>query len=104
VHDLQVNGLLGKLDDKTRYAAPALAEALRTVGSLTDARWALIPVEVRFEKAGTSGRVVLRAAFVDVRAGEVGWAGDIVSDTSSTFSPKLLASVATRLADLIAAP
>jgi hypothetical protein len=85
-----------------------LASQLRTITALGDARYVLVPVELRFERlsgAGvdtTAGHAVLRLALVDARASQVRWLGDVPSDPSSAFSPALAAGVASRLADMIA--
>ena len=84
-----------------------LASELRAIVALGDARYVIVPVELRFERLGgaadsAAGRAVLRVALVDARMAQVRWAGDVPGDSSSRFSPALAASVASRLADLIA--
>lgn len=79
-----------------------LASQLRALVAVSDARYALFPVEVRFENAGGAARAVLHVALLDARASNVRWAGDVASDTMSTISPGLAASLANRLANLIA--
>lgn len=85
--------------------AEPLASQLRTITALGDARYVLVPVELRFEPTGVEGRVghaVLHVALVDARASQLRWAGDVAGDTASRFSPALAASVAGRFADLFA--
>lgn len=98
--------------------AEPLASQLRAIVALGDARYVLVPVELRFERvparassagstaptapAGAPGRAVLHLALVDARASQVRWAGDVASDTASRFSPALAAGVAGRVADLVA--
>ena len=82
-----------------------LAGQLRSLVALNDARFVLVPAELRFERvAQTAGaaRAVLRVAVVDARLARVRWAGDVASDTASAHSPALAAGVAARLADLVA--
>jgi hypothetical protein len=79
-----------------------LASQLRSLVALSDARYALFPVEVRFENVGTTGRAVLHVALIDARASNIRWSGDIASDTMSTIPAGLAASLANRLANLIA--
>jgi hypothetical protein len=83
-----------------------LASQVRTMVALSDSRYVLTPVELRFERVGTgtAGRGVLRLALLDARSSEVRWLGEAVGDTSSAFGPAVTASVATKLADMIAAP
>jgi hypothetical protein len=64
--------------------------------ALHDSRFVLLPVELRFERdAAGQGLAVLRVDLIDGRLGEVR------SDPAATFSPALLASLATHFADLV---
>lgn len=94
-----------------RVGDPLLSQ-LRTLVALHDGRHALLPVEVRFIPEGTSptagqpttGRAVLRLVLVDARLGEVRWVGDVRSDVTTNPSKAVEATLAQRVADLIAAP
>ena len=82
-----------------------LASQLRTLVALhEDARLILAPVEVRFEKAGRGGRGVLRIVLIDPRFSTVSWIGELASDTAPAFTPAISASIAAKLANVIAAP
>lgn len=81
-----------------------LGSQVRSLVALHGARYALFPVELRFEKVAGVGRAVLHVALVDARLSRVRWAGDVRSDTASALGRGLIASAANRLADLIAAP
>ena len=83
-----------------------LASQLRTMIALTDARYVLAPVELKVEHVGTahSGRGELRLVLIDARRSDVRWIGKVVGDTSATMSPAVTASVAAKVADLVAAP
>jgi hypothetical protein len=87
-----------------------LASQLRGLVALNNTRYALVPLELRFERsgvdvtAGAGGRAVLHLVLVDVRAARVLWWTDISSDNMPRFSPALATSVASHFADLIAAP
>lgn len=81
-----------------------LADQLRTLVALNDARYVLIPVEVRFVKTGDQGRAVLHLVIIDARLAAIVWMGDVVSEPAATFSPALAASVASRTSDLFVAP
>jgi hypothetical protein len=82
-----------------------LATQLRTLVALQDARAVMLPVEVRFEKDKSGqGIAILRLAVLDGRLGEVRWVSEVRSDPSPTFSRALLASLASRVADLVTAP
>jgi hypothetical protein len=95
-----------KLAIGERVAEP-LASQLRTLVALHDARLVLLPVEVFFEidRAGGAGRTALRLALVDARTAEVRWAGEVRGErTTAPPEREQLAGIATRLADLVAAP
>ena len=84
--------------------AEPLAGQLRTLAGLHDARYALVPTELRIapDSAG-GGRAVLHLALVDVRQARVAWKGDVASDVVRAFSPAVAAGVAGRVADLFTA-
>lgn len=93
----------------------ALASQVRNLVALHDARYAVFPVELRFEKVAAPadsvapptqplGRGVLRVVLLDARLSRVIWVGDVYSQSSATFSPAVAASIASQFADLIAAP
>jgi hypothetical protein len=80
-----------------------LASQLRTLVALhEDARLILAPVEVRFEPAGAGGRAVLRLVLVDPRLSRPTWIGEVVSDSATSFGPVISASLASKLANLVA--
>ncbi len=73
-----------------------LADNVRSVTALADARHALIPVELR--AAGEA--VVLRLVLVDSRTRAVVWAADLLSPGG----PRMIEELATRVANLIVEP
>lgn len=81
-----------------------LASQVRSLVGLKGSRYALLPVEMRFEGRGGTGVATLRLVMIDSRLAQVRWVGEIRSDPSPTFSPALAASVAARFADLVAEP
>ena len=87
----------------SRFAEP-LSSQLRTMIALhEDARFVLVPVELRFEPMGTAARAVLKIALVDPRFAHANWVGTVEGDAATT--PALaLPSVAARVADLFLAP
>ena len=86
-----------------RYGEP-LSSQLRTMIALhDDARFILLPIELRFEREGATGRAVLRAALVDARTTEGRWVGELKSDPADD-PMSALNGVAARLADLFVAP
>jgi hypothetical protein len=82
-----------------------LATQIRTMIALSDARLVLIPAELRLERLPNGmGRAVLRLVLVDGRSAEIKWAGEAFGDEVAMYGPAVTASVASRVADLIAAP
>jgi hypothetical protein len=81
------------------------ASQLRALAGVSDARYALIPLELRFEPIlpGTSGRAALRSALVDARGAQLVWVGEVLGDPHETFGSAVLASLARRVADLVVA-
>lgn len=82
-----------------------LASQLRTLVALReDARLILAPVDLRFEPSGTGGRGRLRLVLIDPRYSTVTWIGEITSDVLPAFSPAISAGIASKLANIVAAP
>jgi hypothetical protein len=81
-----------------------LASQLRTMVALHDARYALVPLELRFEPAGGGmERAVLRVDLLDARLSQVRWTGEVSSDAEPALTSALAATLAARFVDLIAA-
>jgi hypothetical protein len=80
-----------------------VASQLRTLAGFHDARYALIPVEVRFEagSAAGTGRAIIRMAVLDVRGSRLVFIGDIAGSDAPDYTPTLGAAVARRFADLV---
>lgn len=79
-----------------------VASQLRTLIGFSDARHALVPVEVRFEGGSAGGgRAVLRVAVLDVRGSRLVFIGDILGDEAPDFTPSLGVALARRFTDLV---
>ncbi|MDE3052352.1 MAG: hypothetical protein KGJ70_00595 [Gemmatimonadota bacterium] len=90
-----------------KYYGDPLATQLRTMVAMQDgARYVLLPVELRFEKAaaGPLGVAVLKLVLVDTRLTEFRWVYEVRSDPAPAFGPPVLASLASHFADLVVAP
>lgn len=95
-----------------RYGAKApdgqlqepLGSQLRSLIALTDARYVLFPVEMRITGSHGSGHAMLHLVIIDARRSQVQWSGDLAGSREAKFSPAIAADIASRLADLIAAP
>jgi len=81
-----------------------LASQLRSLVALTDARYVLFPVEMRLTGSNGTGHAMLHLVIIDVRRSQVQWSGDLAGAAETKFSPAIAADLASRLADLIAAP
>ncbi|MGQ0650128.1 MAG: hypothetical protein ACT4P7_21465 [Gemmatimonadaceae bacterium] len=79
-----------------------LSSQLRGLAGASDARWALIPLEVQYTPEGPSGRVRLALAMIDVRAAQLIWMGDVSSDPHADYAFAAIEGVVQRAADLIA--
>lgn len=95
-----VRAVIRKPDDS--FAEP-FATQLRSLVGVSDARYALIPLELRLEPLpnGTSGRAVLQLALADARGSRVVWVGEVAGDPHPSYGPAVLASLARRVADLV---
>lgn len=91
-------------DASERLTGPIVSQLRTMVALQENARFVLLPVELRFERAKddpAKGVAVLKTALVDGRLGEVRWMSDVRSEPSPTLSPVVLSSLANKLADLI---
>jgi len=79
-----------------------VASQLRVYAGFLDARYALVPAEVRFERGefADAGRAILRVAILDVRGSKLVFIGDIVG-TDAGDAPTAILNLGRRLADLI---
>lgn len=79
-----------------------VATQLRVLGGFHDARYALIPVELRFERGLTGGgRAMLYLAVLDVRASRLAWSGFVSGSDHPDLGPSIPLDLATRFADLV---
>ena len=81
-----------------------LASQIRTMVAFhDDARLVLAPVDLELEAApGGTGRGVLRLVLMDARLSNVRWIGSVAGDSSAAFGPGVTASVAAKLAGVVA--
>lgn len=81
-----------------------LAGNLRRVVALHDARYVLMPVELRVDGGPGDAHLVVRLLLVDARLNTALWQVDLQGDRAAAYSPALLQKLATRIADLVVAP
>ncbi|MGI8546282.1 MAG: hypothetical protein ACR2M1_02945 [Gemmatimonadaceae bacterium] len=102
-HALAANQVrFGVKSDAWQLTEP-LASQLRSLVALTDARYVMLPVEVRVTGGHSTGRAMLHVVVIDARRSQIQWAGDVVGTPVTKFSPAIAADLASRLADLVAA-
>ncbi len=80
-----------------------VASQLRTLAGFHDARYALIPAELRFEagSAPNTGRATVRIAVLDLRGSRLVFIGDITGANAAEYSPGIISALARRFADLV---
>lgn len=86
--------------------AEPFASQLRALAGVSDARYAFVPLELRFEATGggaAGGRALIRSALVDARGAQVVWVGEVAGDQFSAYAPGALSSLVLRVADLVVA-
>jgi hypothetical protein len=97
---LAVDGLTEKLPEPEDGVSETLRTQLRQLIALTDARYVLLPVNVRTSTSGPSGtrRATMRVVLIDARLARVRWAEDISTEPAPTLNRSVAASLASRLA------
>lgn len=86
--------------DPDKIIAEPLAGQLRALAGLANARFALVPVELRLAPDPAGARAVLHLVLVDVRQAKLTWKADIAGTPVRTFSPAVAADLAGHVADL----
>jgi hypothetical protein len=81
-----------------------LASQLRSLIALSDARYVLLPVELRLTSVHGQGQAKLHVVLIDARQAQLQWAGDIFGAPMPHFTPAVAADIASRFADLVAPP
>ncbi|MBI2408597.1 MAG: hypothetical protein HYV19_09890 [Gemmatimonadetes bacterium] len=89
---------------KEAMISDPLAGNLRRLVALHDTRYALMPVELRAERAAGSGRFVVRVLLIDARLMKVLFQVEVSGDSAAAYSPALLEQIATRVVELAVAP
>jgi hypothetical protein len=100
-HALSAESLRGptKVD---QHLPDILGTQIRTLLALENGRFVLLPVELKTASSNGTGVAVLKLVLIDGKLANVKWVGEVASERLRYFSPALAASVASRLADLIA--
>lgn len=102
--DIRAGDAVGYISrNKDENIPEPVASQLRALAGFHGARYALVPVEVRFEPGATAGtgRAVLRIGVLDVRGSRLAFIGDVVGADASEHTPAA-AAVVRRFIDLVA--
>jgi hypothetical protein len=102
-YTISVDALGAVERDPEKHIAEPLAGQLRAFAALFNARYALIPVEMRLAPDAAGGRATLHLVVVDTRGARLMWKGDVTGDVAATFSPAIAAGIAGKVADLFIA-
>jgi len=99
---LGVDQLFALFPDKWQLLDP-LAKQLRSLVAINEARYVLLPLELRFSNAKTPGMVEpsLRLMIIDARRAQVQWTGQIVGAPTNKLSPAIAADLMSRFGELI---
>lgn len=77
------------------------AGILRAHAGVSDARYVVVPLELRTESLETGGRLAVRLAVVDARGARMVWIGETMTELRSAFALTMVEDLATRIADLV---
>jgi hypothetical protein len=86
--------------DADKLITEPLAGQLRAFSGLFNARYALIPVELRLVPDPSGGRATLHLVVIDTRGAKLTWKSDVSGDGMKNFTPAVAAGLAGRVADL----
>ncbi len=87
----------------SRLPEPFASQIRTMVALYPNARLLLVPVELRLVPVvPRGGKGILRVFVVDARTASVAWVGEVESDPLDSFGPALPASIAARLAAVVA--
>jgi hypothetical protein len=80
-----------------------LASQIRSLVSMRDGRYAILPAAVSFESTAGGVRGTLLVYLIDSRTARIQWSGAVTSEVSRRLSPAMAGDIAQRLADLVVA-
>jgi hypothetical protein len=99
-YNLAVDALVPVERDAEKIIGEPLAGQLRAFAGIFNARYALVPVELRLVPDPSGGRATLHVVVVDTRAARLTWKADVPGDGVRNFTPAVAAGIAGRVADL----
>lgn len=102
-HALAVAGLRRLVRASDDPLSEPLASQIRSLISMRDARYAILPATVALESTAGGIRGTVLVYLVDARTARIQWSGAVTSDVSRGLSPAMAGTIAQRLADLVVA-
>jgi hypothetical protein len=102
-HALAVAGLRRLVKASDDPLSEPLASQIRSLISMTDARYAMLPAAVAFESTAGGIRGTVLVYVVDARTARIQWSGSVTSDVSRSLSSAMAGAIAQRFADLVVA-
>ncbi len=80
-----------------------LASQIRSLVSMRDARYAVLPATLAFESTAGGLRGTVLVYLIDSRTARIQWSGAVTSAVARSLSPAMASDIAQRLADLVVA-
>lgn len=102
-HALAVAGLRRLVKAGDDPLSEPLASQVRSLVSMTDARYAVLPATLALESAPSGARASLNVYLIDARTARIQWSGAVTSEVAASLSAAMAGSIAQRLADLVVA-
>jgi hypothetical protein len=81
--------------------AEPFASQVRAFAGISNARYAMVPLDLRIDSVTAGGRLAMRLAVVDTRAARVTWWGEVQGTAAPDYAPAVLSDLVQRVADLI---
>jgi hypothetical protein len=102
-HALAVAGLRRLLKAGDDPLSEPLASQIRSLVSMRDARYAILPATLIFENAAGGVRGTVLVYLIDARTARIQWSGAVSSAVARSLSPAMARDIAQRIADLVVA-
>lgn len=102
-HALAAAGLRRLVRASDDPLSEPLASQVRSLVSMRDARYAILPATLVFETAAGGMRGTVLVYLIDARTARIQWSGAVTGGVSRSLSPSMAGDIAQRIADLVAA-
>lgn len=102
-HALAVAGLRRLVKASDDPLSEPLASQIRSLVSMRDARYAILPAMLAFESTAGGLRGTVLIYLIDARTARIQWSGAVTSAVERRVSPAMAGDIAQRIADLVVA-